>query len=121
MKDLMLPYVYLASSTKNNMRLKDIGRDDRCKLTDRQIRTIRKSRTVQRVLAEQYGVSHQRISQIQDRTETQEAIKKAEAKAQLQRYRTDKEFNAKMKAVKKKIYQKRKTYFGKKYKIYGNN
>lgn len=119
MKDLMLPYVYLASSTKNNMRLKDIGRDDRCKLTDRQIRTIRNSRTVQRELAIKYGVCHQRISQIQDRTKTQEAIKKAEAREHLRRYRTDKVFKAKAQETKKRIYQKRKTYFGKKYKIYG--
>lgn len=118
-KDQTLQYVCRAYYIKNNMRLKDIGRDDRCKLTDRQISTIRKSRTVQKELAEKYGISRQRVSQIQDRRGTQEAIKKAEAKAQLQRYRTDKEFNAKMKAVKKKIYQKRKTYFGKKYKIYG--
>lgn len=101
------------------MKLKSIGRDDRCKLTDRQIATIRKSRMVQRVLAEKYGVSHQRISQIQDKTGTQKAIKKAEALAQLKRYRTDKQFNAEMKAIKKRVYQKRKTYFGKKYKIYG--
>lgn len=101
------------------MRLKDIGRDDRCVLTDKQIATIRKSRTVQRVLAEKYGVSHQRISQIQDRTGTQKAIKKYEAKVNLKRYHTDPKYNKKMKAVKKKIYQKRKDYFGKKYKIYG--
>ena len=101
------------------MRLKDIGRDDRCKLTDKQIATIRKSRTVQRVLAEKYGVSHQRISQIQDKTGSQKRIKKIEALAQLERYRTDKQFNAEMKTIKKKVYEKRKNYFGKKYKIYG--
>lgn len=103
------------------MRLKDIGRDDRCKLTDAQIRTIRKSRTVQRDLAEKYGVSHQRISAIQDRSGNQKKIKKLEALAQLRRYRTNKEFNQKMKSIKRKVYQKRKNYLGKKYKIYGNN
>ena len=103
------------------MRLKDVGKDGRRKLTDREVYDIKRSKKTQRFLADKYGVSHQRISAIQDRNGTQDKIKKRDTAIYCYRYNHDKKFRQRHINSKLLTYQKRKKFLGKKYKIYGDN
>jgi len=90
------------------MLLKTIGKDRRCKLTDTQIRMIKRAYRLEiwtmKGLASLFNVSHQRISQIIDRNGTIEGVRKAEARKNKRRYKVDAKYRAKVSEIKREYY-----------------
>lgn len=102
------------------MKLIQVGKDKRYKLSPKQIEEIRKDeRTPQKELAEKYGVCRQRISAIQDLSGNYEKRKKIDAEKDVWRYRNDPKYRSRKQKSKRTVYEKRKEYLGNKYKIYG--
>lgn len=101
------------------MRLKEIGKDARYKLTDREVYIIKRSKKSQSKLAEQYGVSRQRISAIQDRKGTHQKQVKRDAVKDVIRYRINPKYRAKKLLLKRTTYKKRKTFLKENYRKYG--
>lgn len=89
--------------------LKEIKKDRRCKLSDHNVKNIIRLYNDEKYtmmnIAGYFGVSHQRISQIVDRNGTMEDVRKEDARKFLERYRTDKNFHAKMLLSKKECYR----------------
>lgn len=87
------------------LKLKTIGKDRRCKLTEENIKSIislwfDQELTMQEI-ADRYKISHQRVSQIVDRNGTMKDRRKAYARKHLRKYQTDKKYRVKMSELKR--------------------
>lgn len=90
------------------LKLKQINKDRRYKLSDEDTKNVIEMwfgfDFTMKEIAEQFKITHQRVSQIIDRNGTEGARIKANAKKFLYRYRNDKRFHEKMMVAKKECY-----------------